>query len=105
MEWDNDLIDRLNLYGARVILFVHDIDPLQYESNYYLMDKFIGICNKCKMLIVPSEKMYRCLVEHGLKVKKYAVQNMWDFKMIFNYTNLRLKEKYILLEKRQDFLL
>lgn len=57
MEWDNDLIDRLNLYGARVILFVHDIVPLQFESNYYLMDKFIGICNKCKMLIVPSEKM------------------------------------------------
>lgn len=80
MEWDNDLIDRLNLYGARVILFVHDIVPLQFESNYYLMDKFIGICNKCKMLIVPSEKMYRCLVEHGLKVKKYVVQNMWDFK-------------------------
>lgn len=81
MEWDNDLIDRLNLYGARVILFVHDIVPLQFESNYYLMDKFIGICNKCKILIVPSEKM------------------------IFNYTNLRLKENYISQEKRLDFLL
>ena len=80
MEWDDSLIDRMKLYQAKIILFIHDIVPLQFESNYYLMDKFVSICNKCDVLVVPSEKMYRCLVEHGVKNEKYVVQKMWDFK-------------------------
>ena len=80
MEWDDSLIDRMKLYRAKIILFIHDIVPLQFESNYYLMDKFVNICNKCDVLVVPSEKMYRCLVEHGVKNEKYVIQKMWDFK-------------------------
>lgn len=105
MEWDDSLIDRMKLYRAKIILFIHDIVPLQFESNYYLMDKFVNICNKCDVLVVPSEKMYRCLVEHGVKNEKYVIQKMWDFKMIFVYMILNSKENYILLEKRLDFLL
>ena len=70
----------MKLYQAKIILFIHDIVPLQFESNYYLMDKFVSICNKCDVLVVPSEKMYRCLVEHGVKNEKYVIQKMWDFK-------------------------
>ena len=93
MEWDDSLIDRMKLYQAKIILFIHDIVPLQFESNYYLMDKFVNICNKCDVLVVPSEKMYRCLVEHGVKNEKYVVQKMWDFKNDIRLHDPRFERK------------
>ena len=79
VDWDNGLVDKLKAYGCRVVMFIQDVQPLQFESNYYLMSKFISMYNKAEIVIVPSEKMYCRLVEEGLTVKKYIVQHMWDF--------------------------
>lgn len=40
-------------------MFIQDVQPLQFESNYYLMSKFISMYNKAEIVIVPSE---RCIV-------------------------------------------
>lgn len=79
VDWDNGLVDKLKAYGCRVVMFIQDVQPLQFESNYYLMSKFISMYNKAEIVIVPSERMYCRLVEEGLTVKKYIVQHMWDF--------------------------
>lgn len=76
VDWDNGLVDKLKAYGCRVVMFIQDVQPLQFESNYYLMSKFISMYNKAEIVIVPSEKMYCRLVEEGLTVKKYIVQHM-----------------------------
>ena len=78
-EWDSAFVDKLKAYGCRIVMFIQDVPPLQFESNYYLMSKFLSIYNKAEVIIVPSEKMYQRLVEEGLTVKKYIVQHMWDF--------------------------
>lgn len=79
VDWDNALVDKIKLYGGRVVFFIQDVPPIQFENNYFLMPYFIDMYNKAEVVIVPSEKMYQRLVEEGLTVKKYVVQKMWDF--------------------------
>lgn len=79
VDWDNALVDKIKLYGGRVVFFIQDVPPIQFENNYFLMPYFIDMYNKAEVVIVPSEKMYQRLVEEGLTVRKYVVQKMWDF--------------------------
>ena len=79
VDWDNGLVDRIKAYGGRVVFFIQDVPPIQFENNYFLMPYFIDMYNKAELVIVPSERMYQRLVEEGLTVKKYVVQKMWDF--------------------------
>lgn len=79
MDWDNGLVDRIKAYGGKVVFFIQDVPPIQFENNYFLMPYFIDMYNKAELVIVPSERMYQRLVEEGLTVKKYVVQKMWDF--------------------------
>lgn len=93
VEWDNGLVDKLKAYGCRIVMFVQDVPPLMFESNYYLMPKYISMYNKAEVIVVPSEKMYFKLVEEGLTVKKYVVQKMWDFTVDQSLYNPEFKRK------------
>lgn len=79
VDWDNGLVDKIKAYGGRVVFFIQDVPPIQFENNYFLMPYFIDMYNKAEVVIVPSERMYQRLVDEGLTVKKYVVQKMWDF--------------------------
>ena len=59
-------------------MFIHDVPPLMFESNYYLMPNYIDMYNQSDLVVVPSEQMYHRLVSEGLTVKKYVVQKLWD---------------------------
>lgn len=93
VEWDNGLVDKLKAYGCRIVMFIQDVPPLMFESNYYLMPKFISMYNKAEVIVVPSEQMYLKLVEEGLTVKKYVVQKMWDFTVDQSLYNPRFERK------------
>lgn len=77
-EWDNKLIDKLKLLGVKLVMFIHDIVPLMFDVNYYLMPAYIEMYNKAEVVVVPSEKMRDRLIEEGLKVEKIVIQKMWD---------------------------
>ena len=73
----NDIMNVVRELGVNE-LFIHDVPPLMFESNYYLMPNYIDMYNQSDLVVVPSEQMYHRLVSEGLTVKKYVVQKLWD---------------------------
>ncbi|MDO4635069.1 MAG: sugar transferase [Streptococcus sp.] len=78
-EWDTAFIARLKAYQAKLVMFIHDIPPMMFAQNAFLLPTYIEMYNQAEVVIVPSEKMRNFLVENGLKVKNIIIQKMWDF--------------------------
>lgn len=77
--FDKALFERISAYRTvRKIIFIHDIPPLMFESNRCFLGEHIDLFNQADLIIVPSQKMVDFLLSEGLKVKKTAVQKMWD---------------------------
>ena len=77
-EFDKAFISKLKILQAKLITFIHDVPPLMFLSNYYLMPEYIDMYNQSDVIIVPSEQMRDKLVAEGLTVGKILVQRMWD---------------------------
>lgn len=78
--FDKEYVERLRIYqGVKIVIFIHDVPPLMFSSNFYLMEETIRFYNMAEVLIVPSSKMLAVLRQHGLTVKKVLIQQMWDY--------------------------
>lgn len=76
--FDEKLMHKLKAYHVRIVIFIHDVVPLMFAGNYYLMEQTINYYNLADVIIAPSQTMINSLVAHGLTVKKTLVQGMWD---------------------------
>lgn len=78
-EWEIGLFNRTFVYNnLKRIIFVHDVIPLMFDSNYYLLDRFVDMYNRADLVILPSQPMLDYLRDHGLTTKKVLIQHMWD---------------------------
>ena len=79
VEFDQAIIRKLRAYPRlKIAIYIHDVLPLMFEPNAYLMPTMIEIYNMADVLIVPTEAMYQRLRQEGLQVDRYVVQEMWD---------------------------
>lgn len=76
--FDERLMAKLRAYKIKIVIFIHDVVPLMFAGNYYLMDRTIAYYNQADVIVAPSQEMIDVLREHGLKVQKTLVQGMWD---------------------------
>ena len=83
-EYDWLFLDKCRALNAKIVTFIHDVPPLMFPSNYYLMPEYIEKYNLSDLIIVPSEKMKDKLIEEGLTVDKILIQGMWDH--VHNYS-------------------
>ena len=80
IRFDEEFIARLNnYYGLKKVFFIHDMPPLMFESNRYLLGRYIALCNQADLVILPSQRMTELLQKEGLKVEKILIQKIWDF--------------------------
>ena len=68
-EFDQNFISKVKVLQAKLITFIHDIPPLMFPSNYYLMPEYIAMYNQSDLIIVPSEQMRDKLLAEGLSAE------------------------------------
>ncbi|HFU4518220.1 TPA: hypothetical protein ACGPA4_001148 [Streptococcus suis] len=79
-RFDHEYLKRLKIYaGIKIVIFIHDIPPLMFSSNFYLMEKTVEMYNMADLIIAPSQKMVDILYKEGLTVKNILIQDMWDY--------------------------
>lgn len=67
MRFDNELVSRLNAYGGRIAIFIHELETLVNKEKQSQSGRIIGIYNQAEVLIVPTYAMRQWLVEKGIR--------------------------------------
>lgn len=94
LEFEQALVNKLKSYrNVKIAIYLHDVVPLQFKSNYYLMAPYIELFNQVDCLIVPSENMKNRLIEEGLTIENIIIQQMWDHPIAYDLSKTTFKRE------------
>lgn len=94
LEFEQALVNKLKSYrNVKIAIYLHDVVPLQFKSNYYLMAPYIELFNQVDSLIVPSENMKNRLIEEGLTIENIIIQQMWDHPIAYDLAKTTFKRE------------
>lgn len=94
LEFEQALINKLNSYrDVKIMIYLHDVIPLQFKSNGYLMPSYIELFNEAECIIVPSLNMKNKLIEEGLSVQHILIQQMWDHPVTYDLATPEFKRE------------
>lgn len=96
LRFEEGLIERIKAYGGRVVIVVHDVEPLMIQSSRFMLGYVIELFNSAEALVVPSYAMKKFLLENGLRGNmKFAVQELWDYTTDIQFSQTPRFEKEI----------
>lgn len=96
LKFEEGLIKRVKAYGGRVIIIVHDLEPLMFETSRFMLDFVIEIFNLAEALVVPSYNMKIFLMDNGIRTKmKFVVQEIWDYTTDIQFAQFPIYKKEI----------
>ncbi|WP_304249383.1 sugar transferase [Limosilactobacillus gastricus] len=81
IEYDRLFLQRARAYGVKIVMFVQDILPLMFKSDYHdWMPVFVDFYDQSDYLILPSPNMEAKLREEGLTMDHDHIifQRLWD---------------------------
>lgn len=94
LGFEQALVNKLKSYrNVKIAIYLHDVVPLQFKSNYYLMAPYIELFNQVDCLIVPSENMKNRLIEEGLTIENIIIQQMWDHPIAYDLSKTTFKRE------------
>lgn len=107
IAFDEALVRQLKTHRRlKTIFFIHDVTPLMFEQNRYLLNRYVDLYNQADLIILPSQAMVDFLRSEGMRVSKVIVQKMWDsmisiddgiipqFRRVFNFAGNTNEEKF-----------
>ena len=79
-DYDKVFVDKIKLYNdVRLVIFVHDLQKLMFDSEQSILDMEISILNKADVLILPSVKMHEYMINNGLRDDiQVLYQKIWE---------------------------
>lgn len=67
-DYDRQFVEKVKAYkGVKLIILVHDIQKLLFNSEHHILESEIEILNNADLLILPSQKMRKYLIKNGMR--------------------------------------
>lgn len=104
-DYDRVFVDKVKSYsGTRLIIFVHDMQKLMFNSEQHILECEIEILNKADLLILPSLKMHNYLLGNGLDGNLPVVyQKIWEMPGFPCFTQHENQRKFIFTGNYERF--
>jgi len=77
-EFDAEFVAKMKDLRVKLVVFIHDVVPLMFRDNAYLMPVYMDMFNQADVIIAPSQQMVDRLRKDGLTVEKVLIQEFWD---------------------------
>ena len=92
-EFDAEFVAKLKDLRVKLVIFIHDVIPLMFRDNAYLMPTYMEMFNQADVIIAPSQQMVNRLCEAGLTVEKSWFKNFGIILITSVWTNQYLKKE------------
>ena len=93
LRYDRRVVSKLKVYDVKIVIFIHDVIPLAFNSGEENLRDTIEIYNYADLIVVPSQAMLDLLRKYGLTVPKCMVQEMWDYPVNFELNKPKFEKR------------